>query len=169
MSRFSRKNCPQETHEINANGNCVKRCPEGSTRGSTGRCRKVKTPTKRYSKKNCPQETHETNKKGNCVKRCNKGQTRNSNGRCVKTHKFLATAFAMGFNKPHFEGMDQKEPQYKHLKNSQKKKMIRQLYESGKLDRYPYIKQMASEVLEEEYPSSELLDEVLYKWESHNE
>ena len=165
MPRFSRKNCPQGTHEINAKGNCVKRCLEGSTRSSTGRCRKAKTPTKRYTKKNCPSDTHEINKKGNCVKRCNKGQTRNSNGRCVKSHKMLATAFAMGFNKPHFEGM---EPSFKNLKNSQKKKMIRQLYESGKLDRYPDIKQMASEVVQQEYPSPEVLDEVLYNWESRN-
>ena len=58
MPRFSRKNCPSETHELNEKGNCVKGCPHAS---------------------------HEKNAKGKCVKRCKTGQIRNNNtGRCIK-------------------------------------------------------------------------------------
>ena len=71
MVRFSKNNCPKNTHTLTEKNNCVKNCANGKERGSlTKRC-----------KIQCPKRTHELTEKGNCVKRCVNGKTRNQSSK----------------------------------------------------------------------------------------
>ena len=85
MPKFSKKNCPPETHILNANGICVKICNNDTEvrNATTGRCNKKnrRNNTKRYNK-NC-KANQELTEKNNCVRKCAYDKVRNrSSGRC---------------------------------------------------------------------------------------